>query len=71
MQQFHVFDIDLLVSNVLVCILSKFELCIRYVIPYTSNSNLHFWPMDGIAKCLIHLAIVDHEDCHFKCQFWI
>ena len=27
-----------------------------------------FGPLDGIANCLILLAIVEHEVCRFKCR---
>ena len=38
----------------------------------TSNSTytLDGWPLDGIANCVIWLAIVHCEDCCFKCQNW-
>lgn len=34
----------------------------------TSNSTSIFGLLYGIADCLIHLAILNHEDCRFRCQ---
>ena len=30
--------------------------------------HIYFWALDGIASCLIQLAIMNHEDCWFKYQ---
>jgi hypothetical protein len=34
----------------------------------TSNSTSIFGLLDGIADCLIRLAILNHEDCRCRCQ---
>lgn len=30
--------------------------------------HMHSWLLDGIANCLICLAVVNHDDSCFKCQ---
>ena len=30
--------------------------------------DIHMWPLDKIVNCLVYLAIVLHEDFHFKSQ---
>jgi hypothetical protein len=29
---------------------------------------VHFWWLDGVTNCLMHLPIVHHTEHHFKCQ---
>ena len=31
---------------------------------------IHFGASNGIETCLVWLIIMNHKDCHFKCQNW-